>query len=607
MRPASPAQAGEHSHPTEPILPITDNSQSRSTPSWAALVGLVTTLAACGGGTDGSTAAAPASLTLRGTAATGKALAGGAVATQCVTGTATATTNADGSYSLSVAGGALPCIVRVTAADGTVLHSVAEGAGTSSTVNISPLTELIIAQAAGGSAASLYTLFDAAAQAKVGAAGLAAASAAVTAALQSVVSLAGINPIKDVLVAANGNVAGNALDQKLDTLSAALAAAKLTVSDLAAAIVNNGAGAAAVVGSHVKPAAATCASLRSGNYRVINPNESEAKYRLRLVSVDVLAMTIQSTGDPTDSFVPVAGKPCHFSTDKGRTNFIVSPAGVVVNHYLANDGSNAPRVLIAVPAQAIALADLAGTWNTVELSRDNGSSNPAVNSYAVVTVDAAGVISAISDCKKRLPCTAEALPLGFTAHADGGFEVSTAEGIKSRFFAYRAASGDTLLVGLFPQGVMAASKQRALVLPALGDVTSFWDVSVNSQAVASSLLGDVSTVTGVDAAAGTYTRSRSSDGRVDTFSLNALRPGLRTRAAASCKSAAGAATGCSGIIVMPLAGMGLSVYGSADDGSDFFGLSVARPAGSTAIGVQTAAAVPSAGTALGASLVSGRH
>ena len=51
-----------------------------------------------------------------------------------------------GSYTIAVTGGQLPCVLRVTSGD-TVLHSVANGTGATATANISPLTELVLAQA----------------------------------------------------------------------------------------------------------------------------------------------------------------------------------------------------------------------------------------------------------------------------------------------------------------------------------------------------------------------------------------------------------------------------------------------------------------------------
>lgn len=124
-------------------------------------------LAACGG--SGSSSVAPpvnATLTLSGTAATGAALAKRPVQARCATGTsaaaATATTEDDGKYSVAISGGARPCVLRVTATDGSVLHSLAIGTGASAAANITPVSELVLAHRVGSSAAGAFSNFDAA-------------------------------------------------------------------------------------------------------------------------------------------------------------------------------------------------------------------------------------------------------------------------------------------------------------------------------------------------------------------------------------------------------------------------------------------------------------
>ena len=550
---------------------------------------VVCVLAACGGGGGGAssdtatpTPVTPASLTLSGTAATGKAVVG-AVAAICSTGTGTATSLANGSYQITVSGGVLPCIVKITdASSGAVLHSVATGSGATATVNITPLTELVLAQAAGGKAATLFAGFDAAAQAKVGAAALAAATTSVATALQSVLSLTGINPFTDTLVAANGGAAGNGLDQKLDVLAAGLAAAQLTVADLGAAIVANGPAAATVVATQVKPAAATCAALRSGDYRQINPNETLAQYRTNKITVDAVALTAkEANGTVTSPVTPTAGRPCQFSGDNGREQFIVSPGGVIISRYLANDGSNKPSVAIFIPEQVVPLADLAGAWQTVEFSRDGGVGTANVNGYAQFVLDAAGKVTSLADCKQLLPCVASVLPGNFTVNAAGGYDlIDVVDGRLVRAFALRAASGDITLVGLFADGFFMATKQASLANVTVGTVNPFWNLSVsgnNSQA--SAVSEDTSTVLTVNATTGGFTRSLKSNGRIDTYSSNAPRSGLRTRAANACTTSGGAAAPCSGIVVMPLPGLGMAVFGSAVSGSNFLGLSVNMPAG----------------------------
>ncbi len=98
--------------------------------------GLLAVLAACG---DGGTAVS--TLTIKGTAATGLALDNAAVSVSCVSGTGTATTTANGSYTL-VVNGSGPCIITVTKGD-VSLSSFSTGTG-NSTVNVTPLTNAAV-------------------------------------------------------------------------------------------------------------------------------------------------------------------------------------------------------------------------------------------------------------------------------------------------------------------------------------------------------------------------------------------------------------------------------------------------------------------------------
>ena len=189
-------------------------------------------LSACGGGSD-STPAATA--TVSGTAATGAAIAGGTVSMNCVSGaSATTTTAADGSFSLSVSGITFPCVARVTATTGDKLHSYVAAAGTA---NITPVTELLVANLTGGTA---LDAFDNATKAKaLTAAQLTAAIAAVKAYLITLgVSVTDFpaDPIGTKLVAKAGTTAGDKADAVLDDLAAKLKAAGKKLSDAVAAI-----------------------------------------------------------------------------------------------------------------------------------------------------------------------------------------------------------------------------------------------------------------------------------------------------------------------------------------------------------------------------------
>ncbi|WP_374435847.1 hypothetical protein [Inhella sp.] len=140
-------------------------SRSASNPRLPLLAGLLCLLAACGGG--GSNPApvpaplpAPQSLTLSGTAAVGLALANASVQAKCAGAEATATTAADGGFRLQLSGASQPCLLRVSASDGTRLHSLALGAGEQALANITPLTELLVLRASRKDAASLFDGFN---------------------------------------------------------------------------------------------------------------------------------------------------------------------------------------------------------------------------------------------------------------------------------------------------------------------------------------------------------------------------------------------------------------------------------------------------------------
>ncbi len=193
-------------------------------------------LAGCGGGGDEAASAAaapapvvPAALTLTGLAATGAPLAGAAVTAKCGGGAdITGTTAADGSFTLTLAAGQLaPCIVKVSSvAPALTLYSYAAAAGR---VNITPLTDLIVARAFAGSPAAAFGGFNASEAVAINAA-LAGAKSYVASELAAV---AGGAPLLDPLSGAF--VVGDADDKLLDRLAAAIKAGGKTLDDLLSA------------------------------------------------------------------------------------------------------------------------------------------------------------------------------------------------------------------------------------------------------------------------------------------------------------------------------------------------------------------------------------
>ncbi len=191
-------------------------------------------LAGCGGGGDDAASApgapaGPAAITLTGLAATGAPLAGAAVTARCSGGADIAgTTAADGSFTLALGAGQLaPCIVRLSsAAPALTLYSYAAVAGR---VNITSLTDLIVARAGAGNPANVFAAFNAAQAAAINAA-LAAAKTYVSAEMTAVAGAApALDPLTGVFAV------GDADDKLLDKLGATLRNAGKTLDDLVTA------------------------------------------------------------------------------------------------------------------------------------------------------------------------------------------------------------------------------------------------------------------------------------------------------------------------------------------------------------------------------------
>lgn len=122
---------------------------NRSYVSLAAACLLAVTLSACGGGGGSAAPAVPvSSVTVEGIAATGAPLSGTVELSDSSypTKTATAPINADGTFSLDVAGLKAPFILKAADSSGNAHYSFAKAAGMA---NINPLSTLTVAVASG--------------------------------------------------------------------------------------------------------------------------------------------------------------------------------------------------------------------------------------------------------------------------------------------------------------------------------------------------------------------------------------------------------------------------------------------------------------------------
>lgn len=212
------------------------------------VVGGACGLVSCGGAASDADAAGPGAMVrVGGVVATGHAVGGARVATRCAAGAeVSATSAADGRYTLQLERAALPCVLEAVSADGrTVLHSVAldravEGALPDEVrAHITPLTELLVAQLAGTQpAVFMHKAGVTALHAAITPEGIERAQASVLSVLrQMAIRPSGLTDVlAQPLVAATATSAGDAHDHVLDTLAAAMRGSGAQLADLVSLI-----------------------------------------------------------------------------------------------------------------------------------------------------------------------------------------------------------------------------------------------------------------------------------------------------------------------------------------------------------------------------------
>lgn len=540
-------------------------------------VALATTLmlAACGGGGSDAPAPAPtpappppAALSLNGVVAKGAALGGAAISAKCATGTGTATAGADGSYTLAITGGALPCVLEAVSGSDK-LHSAA----TTAKANITPLTELMVAQMAGQSAATWYT---AASAASLGSSVTTTKLADAQTAVLTVLTAAGVDTsaigdfVSGTLVAASGSTAGNAQDKALDALAAKLTAASSTLGQLAETVAATNTSATSATASALapelllKPAAPTCSALRATDYWAVLTGVTGGTAAQRIkISIDAkqaVTLTSYASVDGTTLNGPqtlTANGSCRFTSSAGD-DIMVAPSGVIV---ATTAQGNA---VMAVPVQSHTLAELAGDWNVLGSDTADGAVNSVgwTFGYGTVTISAAGFQQFTQGCWydglttttcTALPDTIKARKRPVAVLADGSFtnhsdDTGVGEGgpWMDRNFVYRTGQGDYIAIGtnvLTPDSkgdgsVSYATKVRTLSLPAVGTASGNWNVYWNWATGRSSTATDTNTHTiqSVDSAAASFVRVSGVTGaatHAETLKINKPFTGFWQRDAAT--------------------------------------------------------------------------
>ena len=540
-------------------------------------------LAACGG--DDSTptpvptpapAPAPTSITIAGTAVKGVALGGAAVSVKCAAGTGSTTSAASGAYTVALTNGALPCAVKVVGTDGTTYHSLVSGTGNTGTfsANVSPVTEMVVAHAAGMAPDSFYSGF--ASTSTVSAASVTAANSYVQTAMAGLTDLTGVNSLTDPLVV------GNALDQKIDTVVAGLAAAGVTVTQVTTSIVANPA-APSVVAAPLAPSATACAWLKSGKYRVIDRTETDPKFRFESVQINATTLAITDQNNVPLSTMTSDGS-CQFNINEtdATLKVLVSSGGMVVIHAQSKVVAAERALILSVPDQTLPLSELAGTWNLATWQPVNfGTAGSVVAEIDEVTVDATGQITATKACLGLAACVSDTPPFAkFVANVAGGFDVVEGGVAIGRIFLYKTLAGNKVAVMLDGENslVIAVPKTSVGPLPAVGFVSNFRSLQLDAGDLVSALTEASTTVTAVDSVANSFTRILASNNRLDTVTLDKPRDGLRYRAPNSC-TINGVPNNCAEWVGLPLQGIGITLTLSAvtEPAPPFYQFSVGKP------------------------------
>ena len=514
--------------------------------TWAA-ISVLALLAACGGGGGGNVS----SLQISGTAATGAAIANGNVEVKCQSGTGTATTSATGSYSVSVASGVQPCILRVTDPITQIqLHSIIEAGA--NTANITPATDLVVANALGESPSTAFSNFSSSQQQKITSANLTTAVTRVqtaTAALGTSADMSGVDIMKGTLQAATSDAAGNAADQKIDALMAALAAADKKISELSTLLASSTSGTSAAsqltsLLGNAQYYLASCPAARSGDIWVLDFIGTAPMG----FNADFNTMVLKNLSDNSTSAINQkrdaqnAAIPCAFTANVNGSSveFRVTDGGIGI-------WKNANDFGITVPQQrSKVLTDpsFAGTYPAAGFLRNSSTTARAALPFKF-QIAADGSLQGYScDLTKTVPdCTtavdtSNSSDTTCTPLSNGTLSCSAANGLRATAVLYVTGGQASMFMAVTQMpingtnfgGLIVMTKAATMNLPTVGQTSaagSAWYAGVNpgSNTVVS---GDTvaGRVESVNAASNSYVTSSTGSTITYTRYINTPSSGL---------------------------------------------------------------------------------
>lgn len=512
-------------------------------------------------------------LTIKGTSATGAAIAFKTVDIQCKTGAGSTMTGADGTYSLMMNPAELPCVLRVAAPAGGYLYSVAQGSGLSAVSNITPLTNMQVAALSGMTPESFFNSFSSQSS-LVTAVAVQAAQAKVASALKDSIDLTNVDPIRDVLDAATGTKVGNAMDQKLDALARSLTIAGTTVSDVSSALAYAGPSAVPFM---LRAPAADCAGLRTGNYNFVGGAGSiSGSFNTR---VDAPALTISSAGK-TNQGAKLAS--CKYAFDGGQTIARVTAAGFVL--VTGADKGGVQRMAIGVPEQTFSMSDFVGNWTFMSFL-STGAGQPVSWQRISVSVDAVGQVTGAvcQDVSNTMAlssgCASSNVMGALTATGNSLTYLASGSQAPLQVLGHKGVGGQMLLVMSTPSSMVIGTKVASTSLPLVGALSRITEVMLDGAVTVVSEKDFDVKVQSVSSTPKTATITRAPDSRQFVYQFDTPRSGLQFRPAVYTADGDGSPM----MVVddslrVPLTGFGATLFAkpTTDASGMRFGLEIER-------------------------------
>ena len=511
------------------------------------------TLAACGGGGGSSSSSASSDLVISGVALTGTAIDAGAVQVKCQSGTGTTTTGSDGSFTVTVTGGARPCLLKVTdPISSTDIHSLLES-GT--VANISPVTDLVVSNTTGVTPSTAFTNYTTAIQSSITSAKVAQAitvAQKTTESLGTDADMTGIDPLKISIKARQGDTAGDATDKKIDALMAALAASDKKISELSellkSATTSTVQASTKTLVGDAQYSLTNCPAARSGDvwsldFEGSDPMPWNVNFSTLLMK-DLTSNQSYAIQSVTEQGVAVS---CAFKstvTIKGVSvsmEFRISDGGVS-GWKLTNPTTGKSTFGIAVPKQPTrkpTSTEFGGTFPAIFFINIQGSTTRTAAALKY-TIDSSGnIAAALCDttnvasptCTGSVPDSAKSLSC--TDATAGYLSCQSSDGLtKAKAVLYASPGQAMMLMSISQMPLLEGGTGYGLVvmnkapasdsLPKLGDISpSGWYASIDTSNTVKSGLAPISTITKLDTSTKTYESTIPTyDGVFKTYTNN---------------------------------------------------------------------------------------